>query len=111
MSFIQNSIKAYLDVVEAQQKKNNEQKKQSVEALEKQIEKLEAELKKAKEDADVKVGDFVSSSPASTLLPPNIPIGIVQSIDDSVNTKKTAKILLLAKPQLIDWVQISKVKI
>ena len=62
-------------------------------------------------DADVKVGDFVSSSPASTLLPPNIPIGIVQSIDDSVNTKKTAKILLLAKPQLIDWVQISKVKI
>ena len=50
MSFIQNSIKAYLDVVEAQQKKNNEQKKQSVEALEKQIEKLEAELKKAKEE-------------------------------------------------------------
>ena len=28
-------------------------------------------------DADIKVGDFVSSSPASTLLPPNIPIGIV----------------------------------
>ena len=40
MSFIQNSIKAYLDVVEAQHKKNNEQKKQSVEALEKEIEKL-----------------------------------------------------------------------
>ena len=32
-------------------------------------------------DADIKVGDFVSSSPASTLLPPNIPIGIIQSID------------------------------
>ena len=31
-------------------------------------------------DADIKVGDFVSSSPASTLLPPNIPIGIVQSL-------------------------------
>ncbi len=61
--------------------------------------------------ADLKVGDFVSSSPASTLLPPNIPIGIVQSVDESLNAKKTAKILLLAKPHLIDWVQISKVKI
>ena len=35
-------------------------------------------------DADIKVGDFVSSSPASTLLPPNIPIGIVQSIDEKL---------------------------
>jgi len=62
-------------------------------------------------DADIKVGDFVSSSPASTLLPPNIPIGIVQSVDDSFNAEKTAKILLLAKPHVIDWVQILKVKI
>ncbi len=56
--------------------------------------------------ADIEVGDFVSSSPASTLLPPNIPIGIVQSVDETFKTKKTAKILLLAKPQVIDWVQI-----
>ncbi len=62
-------------------------------------------------DADIKVGDFVSSSPASTLLPPNIPIGIVQSIDQSFRAEKTAKILLLAKPQVIDWVQILQVKI
>ena len=62
-------------------------------------------------DADIKVGDFVSSSPASTLLPPNIPIGIVQSIDETLNSKKTAKILLLAKPHVIDWVQILKVNI
>ena len=61
-------------------------------------------------DADIKVGDFVSSSPASTLLPPNIPIGIVQSIDKPFKAKKTAKILLLAKPSVIDWVQILKVK-
>ena len=61
-------------------------------------------------DADIKVGDFVSSSPASTLFPPNIPIGIVQSVDESLKAKKTAKILLLAKPQVIDWVQISKIK-
>ena len=62
-------------------------------------------------DADIKVGDFVSSSPASTLLPPNIPIGIVQSLDESLKGKKTAKILLLAKPHVIDWVQILKLNI
>jgi rod shape-determining protein MreC len=62
-------------------------------------------------DADIKVGDFVSSSPASTLLPPNIPIGIVKSVEKSFTAKKTAKILLLAKPHVIDWVQILKVKI
>jgi len=59
---------------------------------------------------DIKVGDFVSSSPASTLLPPNIPIGIVQSLDEPFKSKKTAKILLLAKPQVIDWVQILQLK-
>jgi len=62
-------------------------------------------------DTDIKVGDFVSSSPASTLLPPNIPIGIVKSVEQPFQEKKTARILLLAKPQVIDWVQILKVKI
>ena len=62
-------------------------------------------------DADIKVGDFVSSSPASTLLPPNIPIGIVQSVDEPFKAQKTAQILLLAKPHVIDWVQILKVNI
>ena len=62
-------------------------------------------------DADIKVGDFISSSPASTLLPPNIPIGIVQSVNEPFKAKKTAKILLFAKPHLIDWVQILKEKI
>jgi len=60
-------------------------------------------------DVDLKVGDFVSSSPASTLLPPNIPIGVVQSIDETLKSNKTAKILLFAKPHIIDWVQILKV--
>ena len=61
-------------------------------------------------DADIKVGDFVSSSPASTLLPPNIPIGIVQSVEGTFKSKKTAKISLLAKPHVVDWVQILKSK-
>ena len=62
-------------------------------------------------DVDVKVGDFVSSSPASTLLPPNIPIGIIQSVDAKLKSKKTVNVLLIGKPQAIDWVQILKVKI
>ena len=62
-------------------------------------------------DADIQVGDFVSSSPASSLLPPNIPIGIVQSIDETLQSNKTAKISLLAKPHVIDWVQILKLNI
>jgi len=62
-------------------------------------------------DADIKVGDLVSSSPASTLLPPNLPVGVVQSVNESFKEQKTAKVLLLAKPQTIDWVQILKVKI
>ena len=61
-------------------------------------------------DADIKAGDFVSSSPASTLLPPNIPIGVVQSVDEPFKGTKTARISLLAKPHAIDWVQILKVK-
>ena len=64
-----------------------------------------------KKDSGIKVGDFVSSSPASTLLPPNIPIGIVQSLEEPFKAKKTAKIILLAKPHVIDWVQILKEKI
>ena len=57
---------------------------------------------------ELKVGDFISSSPASTLLPPNIPIGIVQSVGGRLKGKKTAKISLIAKPHAIDWVQILK---
>ena len=57
-------------------------------------------------DADVKVGDFVSSSPASTLLPPNIPIGIIKSVEEQLKSKKIANVLLLGKPQVIDWVEI-----
>ena len=62
-------------------------------------------------EIDIKVGDFVLSSPASTLLPPNIPIGIIKSVDKDIRAEKTANLLLLGKPQAIDWVQILKVKI
>ena len=62
-------------------------------------------------EIDIKVGDFVLSSPASTLIPPNIPIGIIKSVDKELRAEKTANLLLLGKPQAIDWVQILKVKL
>ena len=62
-------------------------------------------------DVDIKVGDFILSSPASTLLPPNIPIGIIHSIDEDLRSRRTANVYLLGQPQAIDWVQILKVKI
>ena len=62
-------------------------------------------------NVDIQLGDSISSSPASTLLPPNIPIGIIKSIDKQVKAKITANVILFGKPQAIDWVQIVKVKI
>tara|TARA_B100000941_G_scaffold290173_1_gene271413 strand:- start:135 stop:884 length:750 start_codon:yes stop_codon:yes gene_type:complete len=62
-------------------------------------------------DVDIKVGDFILSSPAGTLLPPNIPIGIIHSIDEDLRSRRTANVYLLGQPQAIDWVQILKVKI
>ena len=63
------------------------------------------------QNVDIEVGDFVLSSPASTLLPPNIPIGIIQSIDKESKSKTTANLQLIANPQAIDWVQILKITI
>ena len=59
---------------------------------------------------DVKEGDFIFSSPASTLLPPNIPIGIIESIDDESQITLVAGVQLLAKPEAIDWVQVLKIE-
>ena len=62
-------------------------------------------------EIDVKVGDFVFSSPASTLLPPNLPIGIIETIDKESSTSVIATVKLLANPHAIDWVQILKMRI
>ena len=64
-----------------------------------------------RKNVDIKVGDSVLTSPASTLLPPNIPVGFIQSIDEELNSQKTASVLLLGKPDAIDWVQIVKLEI
>ena len=57
-------------------------------------------------NVDIKIGDYILSSPASTILPPNIPIGIIQSIDNESEPNTIATVQLSANPEAIDWVQI-----
>ena len=55
-----------------------------------------------------KIGDVVTTSPASTLLPPNLIIGIVQFVDEKALPAPYAIVQLTASPEAIDWVQILK---
>jgi len=59
---------------------------------------------------DIQIGDYILSSPASTILPPNIPIGIIQSIDNESKPNTIATVQLTATPEAIDWVQIFRMK-
>jgi len=53
-----------------------------------------------------KIGDAVTTSPASTLLPPNLTIGIVQFVNEKALPSPYAIVQLTASPEAIDWVQI-----
>jgi len=53
-------------------------------------------------------GDVLSTSPASTLLPPNLPVGVIQSLDEKALPAPYASVQLLAAPEAIDWVQVQK---
>ena len=59
-------------------------------------------------DSLAEVGDAVSTSPASTLLPPNLVIGIIQFVDDKALPSPYAIVQLTASPEAIDWVQVLK---
>tara|TARA_B100000214_G_scaffold84302_1_gene57457 strand:+ start:282 stop:1031 length:750 start_codon:yes stop_codon:yes gene_type:complete len=54
------------------------------------------------------IGDQVTTSPASTLLPPNLVIGIVQYVDEKALPSPFAIVQLTASPEAIDWVQVLK---
>ena len=55
-----------------------------------------------------KIGDAVTTSPASTLLPPNLVIGVVQFVDEKALPAPFAIVQLTASPEAIDWVQVLK---
>ena len=64
------------------------------------------ELRFINRDPDVRPGDLVSTSPASTLLPPNVPVAVVQSVDARAVPSSTAVVQLIAAPEAVDWVQV-----
>ena len=55
-----------------------------------------------------KIGDAVTTSPASTLLPPNLTIGIVRFVNEKALPSPYAIVQLTASPEAIDWVQVLK---
>ena len=57
-------------------------------------------------DIQVRPGDLVSTSQASTLLPPNLPVAVVQSLNARAVPASTALVQLIAPPDAIDWVQV-----
>ena len=61
-------------------------------------------------NADIQIGDPILSSPASTILPPNIPIGFIQFIENESELNTIATVQLTAKPEAIDWVQIFRMR-
>lgn len=63
-------------------------------------------LRFIEKDPGARPGDVVTTSPASTLVPPNITVGVIQSIDDSIVPAPEAVVQLSAPLEAIDWVQV-----
>ncbi|MCT0214586.1 MULTISPECIES: rod shape-determining protein MreC [unclassified Synechococcus] len=57
-------------------------------------------------DPQVRPGDLVVTSPASTLLPPGLNVGVIQSVDEKGVPALTAVVQLGAPVGSIDWVQV-----
>ena len=57
-------------------------------------------------DPEARPGDLVVTSPASTLVPPNLPVGVVQSVDANADPAPVAVVQLIAPVQAVDWVQV-----
>jgi rod shape-determining protein MreC len=57
-------------------------------------------------DPDARPGDLVVTSPASTLVPPNLPVGVIQAVDAGADPAPLAVVQLIAPVQAVDWVQV-----
>ncbi|MFI0403880.1 MAG: rod shape-determining protein MreC [Cyanobium sp.] len=57
-------------------------------------------------DPETRPGDLVVTSPASTLVPPNLPVGVIQSVNATADPAPTAVVQLIAPVQAVDWVQV-----
>jgi rod shape-determining protein MreC len=57
-------------------------------------------------DPEARPGDLVVTSPVSTLVPPNLPVGVIQTVDANADPAPVAVVQLLAPVQAVDWVQV-----
>jgi rod shape-determining protein MreC len=64
------------------------------------------ELRFLVKDPQVRPGDVVVTSPASTLVPPGMSVGVIQSVDEKAVPAPTAVVQLSAPVEAIDWVQV-----
>ena len=63
-------------------------------------------LRFLEKDPQVRPGDLVVTSPASTLVPPNLPVGVVQRLEISADPAPEAVVQLSAPLETVDWVQV-----
>ena len=59
-------------------------------------------------DPGVRPGDVVTTSPASTLVPPNLTVGVIQTVDEDAVPAPEAVVQLSAPVEAIDWVQVRR---
>nr|YP_002049105.1 putative rod shape-determining protein [Paulinella chromatophora]ACB42895.1 putative rod shape-determining protein [Paulinella chromatophora] len=64
-------------------------------------------LRFLEKDPQIKVGDVVSTSPGSSLMPPNLLVGVIQAINNKTMPVPEATIKLTAPIEAIDWVQVN----
>jgi len=57
-------------------------------------------------DTGVRPGDVVTTSPASTLVPANQAVGVIQSVNEQLVPSPEAVVQLSAPVQAVDWVQV-----
>ena len=57
-------------------------------------------------DTGVRAGDVITTSPASTLVPPNLLVGVVQSVNENLAPAPDAAVQLSAPVDAVDWVQV-----
>lgn len=63
-------------------------------------------LRFLEKDSQARPGDVVTTSPASTLVPPNLTVGVIQSIDENTDPAPEAVVQLAAPVDAVDWVQV-----
>ena len=63
-------------------------------------------LRFLEKDPGVRPGDVVVTSPASTLVLPNLTVGVIQSVDDRAVPATEAVVQLSAPVEAVDWVQV-----